>query len=71
MTVTLVYIVLLDAVLPLLMGAAGMETLAFAVFPLGRASAPGALVIFLVQAAVAWVIAVWRWRAAQTLDLAT
>ena len=70
-TVTLVYIVLLDAVLPLLMGAAGMETLAFAVFPLGRASAPGALVIFLVQAAVAWAIAVWRWRAAQTLDLAT
>jgi hypothetical protein len=70
-TVTLVYVALLDAVLPLLMGAAGMETLAFVVFPLGRASAPGALVIFLVQAAIAWTIAVARWRAAQKLDLKT
>ena len=70
-TVTLVYIVLLDAVLPLLMAAAGMETLAFVVFPLGRASASGALVIFLVHAAIAWSIAVLRWRAGQKLDLAT
>ncbi len=70
-TVTLVYIALLDAVLPLLMTAAGMATLAFVVFPLGRASGSGAFVIFMVQAAIAWAIAVWRWRAAQKLDLAT
>ena len=70
-TVTLVYVVLLDAVLPMLMAAAGLATLAFVVFPLGRASAPGAFVIFLVQAALAWAVAVWRWRAAQKLDLAT
>lgn len=70
-TVTLVYVALLDAVLPLLMTSAGMETLAFLVFPLGRASAPGALAIFLVQAAAAWAIAVLRWRAGQKLNLAT
>ena len=70
-TVTLVYVALLDAVLPMLMAAAGLDTLAFLVFPLGRASASGALVIFLVQAAAAWAIAVLRWRAGQKLNLAT
>ena len=70
-TVTLVYVALLDAVLPMLMAAAGLDTLAFLVFPLGRASATGALVIFLVQAAAAWAIAVLRWRAGQKLNLAT
>ena len=57
--------------MPLLLAAAGMETLAFVVFPLGRASASGALVIFLMHAAIAWTIAVLRWRAGQKLDLAT
>ncbi len=51
------------------MSVAGLSTVAFLVFPLGRASALGALVIFLVQAAAAWSLALWRWREGQRLDL--
>ena len=63
------YIALLDGVFPALMSVAGLSTVAFLVLPLGRASALGALVIFLVQAAAAWSIALWRWREGQRLDL--
>ena len=68
---TTLYVVLLDAVFPALMSIAGLQTVAFLVFPLGRASALGALVIFAVQAAAAWSIAIWRWSDGQKLDLAT
>lgn len=68
---TTLYVVLLDAVFPALMSVAGLETVAFLVFPLGRASALGALVIFAAQAAVAWSVAIWRWSDGQKLDLAT
>lgn len=63
------YIALLDGVFPALMSVAGLSTVAFLVMPLGRASALGALAIFLVQALAAWSIALWRWREGQRLDL--
>lgn len=66
---TVLYIALLDGVFPALMSVAGLSTVAFLVMPLGRASALGALVIFLVQAAAVWAIALWRWRQGQRLDL--
>lgn len=68
---TMLYLVLLDGVVPVLMNATGLSTIAFLVFPLGRASAAGALVIFLLQAAVAWGFALKRWRDGQRLDLST
>ena len=68
---TMLYLALLDGVVPVLMHATGLSTIAFLVFPLGRASAAGALVIFLLQAALAWGFALKRWRAGQRLDLDT
>ncbi len=70
-TATIMYLVLLDGVLPGLMGVAGLKTVSFLVFPLGQASALGALAIFLVQAAVTWTIAWWRWSEGQKTDLTT
>ena len=69
-TATSLYVVLLDGVFPALMSVGGLQTVAFLVFPLGRASAAGALAIFLVQAVIAWSIALWRWSDGQKLDLA-
>ena len=68
---TMLYLALLDGVVPVLMHATGLSTMAFLVFPLGRASAAGALVIFLLQAALAWGFALKRWRDGQRLDLST
>lgn len=65
------YVILLDGVFPALMVLASLDTLAFLVFPLGRASALGAIAIFLVHALVAWSLAWWRWSDGQKLDLTT
>jgi hypothetical protein len=62
--VTLLYIVLLDWVIPGLLGGLGLEPLAAALMPLGHFDAWQAALVVAVHVAIVWALVAWRWRRA-------
>jgi hypothetical protein len=59
---TLLYIVLLWWIVPGLLAAIGLGSLAQLVMPFGSLGGPQAAFVMGVQAALAWGLAVWRWK---------
>lgn len=62
--VTLLYIVLLDWVIPGLLGALGLEALATALMPLGKIGGWQAALVIAAHVAIVWSMVAWRWRRA-------
>jgi hypothetical protein len=60
----LLYIVLLDWVVPGLLAAIGLKPLATALMPLGELGAWQAAMVVAVHVAVVWALVAWRWRRA-------
>jgi hypothetical protein len=62
--VTLLYIVLLDWVIPGLLGALGLTPLATAIMPMGKLDAWQAALVVAAHVVVVWALVAWRWRRA-------
>lgn len=62
--VTLLYIVLLDWVIPGLLGALGLTPLATAVMPIGKVDGWQAALVVAAHVAIVWAWVAWRWRKA-------
>lgn len=62
--VTLLYIVLLDWVIPGLLGALGLEALATALMPLGKIDGWQAALVVAAHVGIMWALVAWRWRRA-------
>jgi hypothetical protein len=62
--VTLLYIVLLDWVVPGLLGALGLKPLATAIMPMGRLDGWQAALAIAAHVVIVWALVAWRWRKA-------
>jgi hypothetical protein len=62
--VTLLYIVLLDWVIPGLLGALGLRPLAMAIMPMGKLDGWQAALVIAAHVVIVWALVAWRWRKA-------